>query len=144
MYYRLNTIEINIPPLRERDSDIILLAEYFIQRYAHKYDRNSIKLSTRAVDKLMSYHWPGNVRELKHSIEKAIILSENDILKPEDFFFKSYFEPQSEIKSIKLYEVEKEAIQKALQIHQGNLSKVAKEMEISRTTLYKKIKKHEL
>ncbi len=96
------------------------------------------------MNKLMSYHWPGNVRELKHSIEKAIILTENDILKPEDFFFKSYFEPQTISSSIKLYEVEKETIRKALNMHQGNLSKIAKEMEISRTTLYKKIKKYEL
>ena len=144
LYFRLNTIEIKIPPLRERESDIVLLAEYYIKKYAKKYERNSVKLSTKALDKLISYHWPGNVRELKHSIEKAIILSENDILKPEDFFFKSYFEPQAKSSSIKLYDVEKEIIRKALHIHQGNLSKVAKEMEISRTTLYNKIKKYDL
>lgn len=144
LYFRINTIEITIPPLRERREDIILIAEFYLKKYREKYEKPQLKLTQSAIEKLNDYHWPGNVRELKHSIEKAVILCNSNNLSTEDFFFKSYFEPIEESKSIKLYEIEKETIRKAIRMHNGNLSKVAKEMEISRTTLYKKIKKYEL
>lgn len=144
LYFRINTIEITIPPLRKRKEDIILIAEFYLKKYREKYEKSHLKLTQTAIEKLNNYHWPGNVRELKHSIEKAVILCESNTLSTEDFFFKSYFEPKEESKSIKLYEIEKEAIRKAIRMHNGNLSRVAKEMEISRTTLYKKIKKYDL
>ena len=144
LYFRINTIEIELPSLRERGEDIILLSEYFLQKYSVKYEKPGLKITQNALDKLLSYHWPGNIRELKHTFEKAVILCESNALKEEDFFFKSYFEPKKEIKTMKLYEIEKEAIKKTIYIHRGNLSRVAKEMEMSRTTLYKKIKKYGL
>lgn len=144
LYFRINTIEITIPPLRKRKDDIILIAEFFLKKYREKYEKTQLKLNQDAIDKLTQYHWPGNVRELKHSIEKAVILSENNVLTPKDFFFKSNTETLYEVPSFKLNEFEKEALIKALAVHDKNLSTVAKEMGISRTTLYKKIKKYDL
>ncbi len=143
LYFRINTIEITIPPLRERKGDIILIAEFFLKKYREKYDKPQLKLTQNALTKLMNYHWPGNVRELKHSIEKAVILSTSDHLGSEDFFFKPSLSSTPNT-SFKLDELEKEAYKKAIIVHNNNLSKVAKEMGISRTTLYKKIKKYEL
>lgn len=144
LYFRINTIEITIPPLRKRKDDIILIAEFFLKKYREKYEKPMLKLNQDAIDKLNHYHWPGNVRELKHSIEKAVILSESNVLTPKDFFFKLPDEPKIEIPNFKLNEFEKEALVKALAVHGNNLSNVAREMGISRTTLYKKIKKYDL
>lgn len=144
LYFRINTIEITIPPLRNRKDDIIMIAEFFLKKYREKYEKHQLKLNQDAIDKLTQYYWPGNVRELKHSIEKAVILSESNLLTPEDFFFKTNTEMQDEVQSFKLNEFEKEALLKALAKHRNNLSNVAKEMGISRTTLYKKIKKYDL
>ncbi|MBU1014515.1 MAG: sigma-54 dependent transcriptional regulator [Bacteroidetes bacterium] len=144
LYFRINTIEITIPPLRKRKDDIIMIAEFFLKKYREKYEKPQLKLNQDAIDKLTQYYWPGNVRELKHSIEKAVILSESNLLTPEDFFFKTNTEMQDEVQSFKLNEFEKEALFKALAKHRNNLSNVAKEMGISRTTLYKKIKKYDL
>ena len=144
LYFRINTIEITIPPLRDRKEDIVLIAEFFLKKYREKYDKAPLKLTQNALSKLMEYHWPGNVRELKHSIEKAVILSTSDKLNSEDFFFKPHIEVPKRNTSVKLDVLEKEAFQKAILMHNNNLSKVAKEMGISRTTLYKKIKKYDL
>lgn len=144
LYFRLNTIEITVPPLRDRQEDITEIAEFFLQKYRDKYDKPQLKLTQAAITKLRSYNWPGNVRELKHSMEKAVILSEKENLSADDFHFKTGFEVPTVKKVSKLYELEKEALINALAIHPNNLSQVAKEMGISRTTLYKKIKKYEL
>ncbi len=144
LYFRLNTIEITVPPLRERQEDITLIAEFFLQKYRDKYEKPKLRLTENATKKLMSYAWPGNVRELKHSIEKAVILSEKESLMADDFHFKTAFDVPKEKKVPKLYELEKEALINALALHNNNLSQVAKEMGISRTTLYKKIKKYDL
>ena len=85
LYYRINTIVIEIPPLRDRGEDIVLLAEHFLKEYAVKYEKFYLKFSSKTLDKLMKYNWPGNVRELRHTIEKAVILCDSDILMPEDF-----------------------------------------------------------
>ena len=89
LLYRINTIEITIPPLRERGEDVLLLADYFLQRYTHKYKKEINGLSREAKQKLMRYHWPGNVRELQHAIERAIILSDSPLLKPANFMLQS-------------------------------------------------------
>lgn len=88
LLYRINTIEITIPPLRERGEDVLLLADYFLQRYTHKYKKEINGLSREAKQKLMRYHWPGNVRELQHAIERAIILSDSPLLKPANFMLQ--------------------------------------------------------
>ena len=85
LYYRINTIVIELPPLRDRGEDIVLLAEHFLKEYAVKYEKFNLKFSSKTLDKLMKYNWPGNVRELRHTVEKAVILCESDVLTPDDF-----------------------------------------------------------
>lgn len=144
LYYRINTIEIQLPPLRERDIDILLLAEHFLHLYRKKYGKPLLKINSRAMDKLKSYPWPGNIRELRHTIEKAVILSEGSTLTPEDFLFSVQEETSMEPESLNLEEIEKGAIIKALKKYSGNLSKTAAELGITRKTLYSKIDKYDL
>ena len=145
LYFRINTIEIGIPPLRKRDEDIMLLAEYFLKNYCEKYDRSAKKISGKAMDLLMKYKWPGNVRELKHTIEKAVILSDSNVLKPADIML-----PQFDVSSVplskpmKLIEIEKQAIRDALGKNLGNVSEAAKQLGLSRQTVYNKIVKYNL
>ncbi|UCG29049.1 MAG: sigma-54-dependent Fis family transcriptional regulator [Bacteroidales bacterium] len=143
LYYRLNTIRIELPSLRERSEDIPYLAEAFLKEYGRKYDKPFLKLTARALDKLCTYPWPGNVRELKHTIEKAVILSEGHLLNPEDL----YLHPEAMVKSSdtgssKLEDVERDTIERVIGECRGNYSRAAKILDISRTTLYAKIKKY--
>ena len=145
LLYRINTIQITIPPLRERGEDIILLTEHFLRQYAKKYDKLSVKISNKAIAKLNNYHWPGNIRELKHAVEKAVILCESDVLKAEDFFIeRSHVKTPDLIESLSLEESEKSRISEALINNSGHLSETAKELKIARQTLYRKIKKYGL
>jgi len=145
LLYRINTIQIEVPPLRDRGEDIILLAETFLKKFAHKYNKPFLRITSKAYDRLMEYQWPGNVRELLHTIEKVVILSENDSLKPEDFFFDLDNKAEREMKaSLKLEDVERETIRKSLDKFQGNLSQAARELGITRSTLYSKIEKYGL
>jgi len=142
LLYRINTVEIHIPPLRERDNDIVLLAEYFLKRFSHKYKKNIQGLTREARRKLMDYHWPGNVRELEHAIERAVILSQFVWLKPDDFMLA----PQTEQKNIQteilnLEELEVYAIKRAMKLCQGNISDAAERLGITRYALYRKIAK---
>ncbi len=144
LLYRLNTISIEVPALRNRKEDIPLLAEHFLTYYSKKYEKPLIKLGKKAVDKLIDYRWPGNIRELEHAIEKAVILSESNIITPNDFHFTT---PESAIDSIdtlNLEEIEKNTIVKALKKCSGNISKTAQELGVTRKTLYKKIEKYGL
>ena len=88
LLYRINTIQVELPPLRERGNDIIVLAEYFLKKYTYKYNKPDLRLNRQAADKMLGYSWPGNVRELEHTIEKAVILSDSSILKPEDLYLR--------------------------------------------------------
>ena len=144
LYYRINTIEIPLPPLREREGDILLLAEHFLHSYRKKYDKPLLKITARAMDKLNTYPWPGNIRELRHTIEKAVILSEGKALVPEDFLFSVAEEANAEPETLNLDEIEKNTIIKALKKYGGNLSKTAGELGITRKTLYSKIEKYGL
>ncbi|OGU55521.1 MAG: sigma-54-dependent Fis family transcriptional regulator [Ignavibacteria bacterium RBG_13_36_8] len=145
LLYRINTIHIEVPPLRERGEDIILLTETFLKKYAKKYDKPLLRITSKAYDKLMQYRWPGNVRELLHTIEKVVILCEGDSLRPEDFFFDLDNKTSREESALlKLEDVEKETIRKALLKYQGNLSQTARELGITRSTLYSKIEKYGL
>ncbi|MFA8342338.1 MAG: sigma-54-dependent transcriptional regulator [Rhodothermaceae bacterium] len=146
LLYRINTIQVEIPPLREREGDIIELAEFYLKQYVQKYNKQQLRINTQAFDKLMKYHWPGNVRELQHTVEKAVILSDDNILKADDFYFNTPMqeEDQNKLVSLNLEEIEKQAIKKALKKFDGNLSNAAKELGISRTTLYTKISKYGL
>jgi DNA-binding NtrC family response regulator len=145
LFYRINTIVIAIPPLRERGEDIVLLAEHFLKEYANKYEKFHLKLNSKALDKLMKYNWPGNIRELRHTIEKAVILSESNILMPEDFIISHATQQQlPQQKSPTFDEIEKQAIQTALNNNNGNILKAAKELGIARQTMYNKMQKFNL
>ena len=142
LLYRINTIEIHIPPLRERGDDIVLLAEHFLQKYAHKYKKEIQGLSREAKQKLLRYSWPGNVRELQHAIERAVVLAQFGWLRPDDFMLT----PQPEKKSLldetlNLEELELKAIQRAMKKAVGNVSNAAEMLGITRYTLYRKLQK---
>jgi len=143
LLYRINTVEIHIAPLRERKEDIHLLAEHFLSIYKRKYNKPDIKITNEAIDKLQNYQWPGNVRELQHTIERSIILSESPLLYPTDFFISSQIARQEEIEfeSYNLEEIEKNVIKKVLSKYKGNVSKAAKELGLTRTSLYRRIEK---
>ena len=144
LLYRLNTIHLELPPLRERGDDILLFIDYFIRRYTNKYGRKDIFLHENALEKLRSYHWPGNIRELQHSIEKAIILCEGNVIRPKDIFVKQTWSPQLSTVVPNLEEVERQAIETAIRQNDGNLTATAEQLGISRQTLYNKIKRFKL
>ncbi len=143
LLYRINTIWIEVPPLRERGGDIELLAQFFLTYFEKKYRKQSLKISSQALRKLTEYPWPGNVRELQHTIEKAVILSDSGNLKPDDFIFKSSGK-LSGMSFLTLEEMEKYMIETALDKHKGKHSAVANQLGISRQTLYNKIKRYDL
>lgn len=146
LLYRINTIEIHLPPLRERSEDIDLLADHFLQKYKKKYKKEDLKLSDRAMAHLKAYHWPGNIRELEHAVERAVILSDDSILSPGDFLLSSVTGASHEIPvdDLNLEEIEKTVIQKALEKHQGNISRAADDLGLTRTSLYRRMEKYEL
>lgn len=144
LLYRINTIELHIPPLRERGKDIILLALHFLKLYNRKYKKNITGLNTEAKNKLMKYHWPGNVRELQHIMERATILTRNQILQPGDLILSSETESTSQINEnevLNLETVERQTIEKAICRSNGNLSYAAELLGITRFALYRKISK---
>ena len=145
LLYRINTIEIHIPPLRERGEDVLLLADHFLKKYAHKYKKNIQGLTREAKQKLMRYRWPGNVRELQHAMERAVILSRSAWLKPNDFMLTPYPEMKSGLEEIlNLEELELRAIKKALKRCAGNVSEAADLLGITRYALYRKMAKNNL
>ncbi|MGD9929202.1 MAG: sigma-54-dependent transcriptional regulator [Mangrovibacterium sp.] len=141
LLYRINTIQIEIPPLRKRGNDILVLAEFFLKKYAYKYDKPSLKLNIQAQEKLLKYNWPGNIRELEHCIEKAVILSENNVLNADDFFLRPVSGIKNDADTLKLEEMEKRLILLALDKYPGNVSAAADQLGITRQTLYNKMKK---
>jgi two-component system response regulator HydG len=145
LLYRINTIQIEVPPLRKRKDDIPGFVGYFFKQFTEKYEKPLLKITSDAYALLTNYSWPGNVRELKHTVEKAVILSESDVLKPEDFYLRQ-LKPDDDknADSLKLVDAEKYTIEKVLEKCNGNLSKAAKMLEISRTTLYAKIEKYKI
>ena len=142
LLYRINTIHVEVPPLRERGNDILLLAEAFLRDYGRKYRKPDLSFSGETRQRLLGYSWPGNVRELQHTVEKAVIMCDRQVLTPEDFLFKS--EPSEMAPLETLEDMEREMIRKALERHEGNLSAVASRLGITRQTLYNKMKKFNL
>jgi len=142
LLYRINTIEIHIPPLRERGNDIILLADHFLDRYTRKYKKEIHGLTREAKNKLLKYTWPGNVRELQHTIERAVILGDGSMLKPENFLFHTTSKQKKEEEVVlNLEQLERQAIEKALRISNGNISRAAEYLGITRYALYRKLEK---
>jgi DNA-binding NtrC family response regulator len=144
LLYRINTIQVEIPPLRERKEDIPLLVDFFLKKYEKKYYRNKLTLSPEAMEILKEYSWAGNIRELQHTLEKAIILSENAVLQAEDFYLNKQDTTASGLNAVTLDDAEKILIQNSLKRNAGNLSVIAAELGISRPTLYSKMKKYSL
>ncbi len=142
LLYRINTIELYIPPLRERGNDIQLLADYFLARYARKYKKEIRGLSRDARSKLQNYSWPGNVRELQHAIERAVILSDGTMLRPENFMLQSTVSNKTaDLEELNLSILEKEAIERALRRAEGNVTRAAELLGITRFALYRKLDK---
>lgn len=148
LMYRINTVEIELPPLRERLEDLPVLAEHFLKMYGRKYQREDIKFASNTLRKLEDYSWPGNIRELRHAVERAIILSEGKALRPEDFLLQdrgnSGEEGTEVIQTFNLDELEKWAIQKAMTKHRGNITKAADDLGITRAALYRRLEKYGL
>lgn len=141
LLYRINTIHIEVPSLSERGNDVLVLADFFLKKFAAKYDKPSLKINAAAQEKLKAYHWPGNIRELQHMMERSVILSEDSILKPHDFILNTSNTSIPEKGMTTLEEMEMMMITNSLAKHSGNYSAVAEQLGISRQTLYNKIKK---
>jgi DNA-binding NtrC family response regulator len=141
LLYRINTIELHIPPLRERGNDILLLADYFLQRYARKYRKEMHGLTHEAKNKLLHYAWPGNVRELQHAMERAVIMGDGSQLHPDNFALQASTprtKPDAEL--LNLQQLEQQAIEKAMRLSDGNLTRAAEYLGITRFALYRKLK----
>jgi DNA-binding NtrC family response regulator len=145
LLYRINTIHIEVPPLRKRIEDIPDLADFFLHKYAEKYDKKQLEFGAAAINKLKTSPWHGNIRELEHAIEKAVILTSDKKISADIFSFEQITTvKRSEIENFNLADHEKQLIRKALDQFNWNMSKTAKELGINRSTLYDKIKKYEL
>lgn len=146
LLYRINTVEIHLPPLRKRVEDIPLLADHFLKMYCKKYNRQQKSLSSDAIGKLKSYNWPGNVRELQHTLERVVIMNESNMVQPLDFLSQSG-DTSSDgvaINNLHLEETEKRLIIKAVSKHDGNLTKAARDLGITRAALYRRLEKYGL
>ena len=148
LIYRINTVEITVPPLRKRQEDILMLAKHFANVYTTKYMKPSIEFDKMAMDKLQLYHYPGNVRELQYTIERAVIMSDGDILKGKDIIFS----PIESAPSVQLpadggsnlSHLEKSTILRIIEKHGGNITKAAKELGLTRTALYRRLSKYDI
>jgi len=146
LLFRINTIQIDLPPLRERGNDINLMAGYFLNKFATKYERGKMHFSAETVSSMQEYLWPGNIRELEHSIEKAVILAEGEIITPDDLFMKrtaSRIQQKKEVNP-SFNEIERDIIRRALLRNNGNMVTTARELGVTRQTIYNKIKRYGL
>ena len=148
LIYRLNTIEITLPPLRMRGNDVVFLAEYFMKSYGEKYRKNLVEIDEKAKVKLRQYAFPGNIRELQHSIERAVIMADNQTITARDLDLNSSIETPimmpSESSTLRIDEIEKSTILKAIERHDGNITKAASELGLTRTALYRRLGKYDI
>ena len=144
LLYRINTVEIRVPPLCERVEDIPLLAQHYLNHYAKKYHKSVKLITPEAMDRLKRYAWPGNIRELQHAIERAVIMTDSDTLQESDFLLSRSLSSGAANNTLNLDEVERTAIAKALQMHSGNISKAADELGLTRASLYRRMEKYGL
>ncbi|MEL7002866.1 MAG: sigma-54 dependent transcriptional regulator [Bacteroidota bacterium] len=142
LLYRINTVEIRIPALRERIDDLPVLTEHFLKIYKRKYQKNEVSIDAGVLEKLKSYHWPGNVRELQHAVERAVILSEGPLIQSIDLFINAGAPVKYNIQSATLDEMERDFILQSLEKNSGNVTQTAKELGLTRTALYRRMKKH--
>ncbi|MGB5926827.1 MAG: helix-turn-helix domain-containing protein, partial [Cyclobacteriaceae bacterium] len=153
LLYRVNTIEIILPPLRERGGDLALLAEHYLNHYSNKYNKDVHSVSPAALKRMEKYNWPGNVRELQHAVERAVIMSQSNVLQPEDFFFNARQGESSggdqndeniQLDQYHLEDVEKILIRKVMKKHNGNITQAATELGLTRSSLYRRLEKYGL
>ena len=149
LLYRINTVEIKLPALRERPEDIPLLVEHFLKIYTKKYQKEGTRVASNTLKKLQKYRWPGNIRELRHAVERAVILSEGKVLQPSDFTFHiedhhQETEGSLPVDGFNLEEMEKIMIRRAITHHQGNISQAARDLGITRAALYRRMEKYGL
>lgn len=147
LIYRINTVEITLPPLRDRNGDIVLLANHFAAMYAEKYRKPTPIFDEKAIQKLRQYSFPGNVRELQYSIERAVIMMDGEILQSKDLIFspvETAVSNEDMFDSFRLDDVEKTTILKVIEKHSGNITRAAKELGITRTALYRRLSKYEI
>ncbi len=144
LLFRLNTIEIHLPPLRERQQDIPLLALYFLRRYAERYHKPTMGFEDAALDLLGRYSWPGNVRELDHAVERAVLLAQRDRIQPSDLSLAPSREAPAGLEDMSLEDVERVLIQKAMGRYGGNVTQAAHALGLSRSALYRRLQKHGL
>ncbi len=147
LLYRINTIELELPPLRERPDDIAPLAEYYLKEFRKKYNRPVTGISPPLLRKMQQYDWPGNIRELQHAIERAVILSQEKVLQPDDMFLKNVSSADATAASataFDLEDMEKNMIVKALKRYNGNITDTARELGLSRAALYRRLEKYGL
>lgn len=144
LLYRINTVEIHVPPLSERVEDIPLLARHFLNYYSRKYHKVVTAITDEAMDRLKRYAWPGNIRELQHAIERAVIMTDSETLQETDFLLSRTPAGNPTANTLNLDEVEKTAVIKALQMHHGNISKAAEELGLTRASLYRRMEKYGL
>lgn len=145
LFYRIKTVEIKLPPLRERKEDIPLLTNYYLEEFSKRYNKN-LKLDLSLLQQLSKYRWPGNIRELQHSVERAVILCKDSVLTSDDFQLSPPFSDSNdpEIKTFNLSDVERDVIKQVLKKCNGNLTRASEELGIGRTTLYRKIEEYGL
>lgn len=146
LIYRINTVEIVIPPLRKRSTDIVLLAKHFCKLYSNKYLKPELTFDKAATEKLMSYHYPGNARELQYTIERAVIMAEDSTLSARDIIFSPIESAPGQLEEshTNLSAVEKNTILRVIEKYNGNISKAAKELGITRTALYRRLSKYDI
>jgi transcriptional regulator with PAS, ATPase and Fis domain len=144
LLYRINTVEINLPPLRQREGDIKLLVNHFLKQHKQKYKKPQLTVTTEALHQLRRYDWPGNVRELEHAVERAVILSEGPTLDVNYMLNSSKSVNEMIDETFTLEEAEKKIIQHHLETKGGNISKAAAELGITRAALYRRMKKHDI
>jgi DNA-binding NtrC family response regulator len=147
LIYRINTVEITLPPLRSRKEDIMMLAKHFARQYAVKYRKHAIELDRSAIEKLSQYPFPGNVRELQYTMERAIIMSDSEVLSEKDLLFsplEASVAPEVEQDDFKLSTIEKNTILRVIEKHNGNITKAARELGLTRTALYRRLSKYDI
>lgn len=147
LIYRINTVEIMVPPLRKRGDDILLLAKHFAKLYSNKYLKPAIGFDDGALQKLLQYHYPGNVRELQYTIERAIIMSDGEVLHPQDLIFSPIESATTtivEADDLNLSSIEKNTILRVIEKHNGNITKAARELGLTRTALYRRLSKYDI
>jgi len=147
LIYRINTVEINMPPLRRRSEDIVVLAKHFAKMYATKYLKPTMEFEPAALQKLRMYNYPGNVRELQYTIERAVIMADDHVMRADDLIFSILENPADSTPdndNVPLSIMEKNAILKVIEKHNGNITRAAKELGLTRTALYRRLSKYDI